>query len=393
MPPIRMICLIMRAPFRFIAVSCGVLVLSAFVASLSAQLPTGKTGPRPTQPQPTSPKAGPVTKTGQGTQTGGQANIGAKSDLSQLPRADGSTPNIERPDIEPISEELQKILEEWEKKSALIKSLHGKHTRVVYNLVFEVEKLAEGKFYLQTPDKGRIDLVGLSPKKGEVSKRIGKSGKPFRLETDRAEKWICDGIEIKMVNEEEKSYEATDLPRHLRGTNIVNGPLPFLFGMKAEETKRRYKLELIPTKNYEVHTLRVVPRLRNDADNYQEAFVRLEKTRFLPTAVKLVDPTGNLETVYTFTIDGVNDVNNSNFITRIGKGLFGEDTDPFNPNLKKYKRVMPPQTSDTNAPPTGGTASRPGTTNVSRPASTGGQSPGVQQTSRSGLNSNGAPRK
>ena len=394
MPPIRMICLIMRAPFRFIAVPCGVLVLSAFVASLSAQQPTGKTVPRPTQPQPAPPKAGQISKTGQVTQTGGQPNIGAKADVSQLPRADGSTPNIERADIEePVSEELQKILVEWEKKSGLIKSLHGKHTRVVYNHVFEVEKLAEGKFYLQTPDKGRIDLVGLSPQKGEISKRIGASGKPFRLEADRAEKWICDGIEIKVVDEDAKSFESTDLPKHLRGTNIVNGPLPFLFGMKAEETKRRYKLELIPTKNLDVHTLRVVPRLRNDADNYKEAFVRLEKTRFLPTAVKLVDPTGNLETVYTFTILGVNNVNNSNIITRIGKELFGEDADPFNPNLKKYKRVLAPPTTDANTPPSGGVANRPGSTNASRPAGNGQPLPNTQQATRPGTSSVGTPRK
>lgn len=394
MPPIRMICLIMRAPFRFIAVLCGVLVLSAFVASLSAQQPTSKSAPRTTQPQPAPPQAGQIPKAGQVTQTGGQYNIDPKADVSKLPRADGSTPNIERADIEePVSEELQKILEEWEKKSALVKSIHGKHTRVVYNLVFEVEKHAEGKFYLQTPDKGRIDLVGLPPKKGDVSTRIGKSGKPFRLEADRAEKWICDGIEIKVVNDEEKNYESTELPKHLRGTNIVNGPLPFLFGMKAEETKRRYKLELIPTKNPEVHTLRIEPRLRNDADNYKTAFIRLEKTRFLPTGVILIDPTGNLETRYTFTILGVNDVNNANFLTRIGKGLFGEDADPFNPNLKKYKRVLAPTTTDANTPPSGSVANRPGTTNASRLAGNGQPLPNTQQATRPGTSSVGTPRK
>ncbi|MEK6258290.1 MAG: hypothetical protein AABP62_06680 [Planctomycetota bacterium] len=396
MPPIRMICLIMRAPFRFIAVPCGLLVLSAFVANLPAQQPTGKTAPRASQPQPAAAKTGQVPKTGPITQTGGQANIGAKADVSKLPRADGSTPNIERMDAEePVSAELQKILDEWEKKSALIKSLHGRHTRVVYNLVFEVEKLSEGKFYVETPDKGRIDLVGLSPQKGEVSKRLGKKGEPFQLVADRAEKWICDGIEIKMVNDAEKSYEVEDLPRHLRGTNIINGPLPFLFGMKAAEIKRRYHIELIPTKNIEVHTLRVVPRRLNDRDNYREAFVRLEKARFLPTAVKLVDPTGNLETVYTFTIarDGVNNVNNSNFISKMKELFGGEDNDPFHPNLKKYKRVLPPQTGDTTIVPASGTATRPGTTNTSRPGVNGQPLSNPQQATRPGTSSPGTSRK
>ena len=361
MPPIRMICLIMRAPFRFIAVPCGLLVLTAFVASLSAQQPTGMSPARPGKIQSTPPKVGPAPKAGPVAQSDGQYNIGAKADVSQLPRADGSTLNREPVEVEqPVSEELQRILDEWERKSALIKSLHGKHTRVVYNVVFEVEKRSEGKWYVETPDKGRIDLVGLSPQKGEVSKRIGKSGKLFRLAADRAEKWICDGIEIKMVNDEEKNYEVADLPKHLRGTNIINGPLPFLFGMKAAEIKRRYHIELIPTNNAEVHTLRIVPRRPNDQDNYQEAFIRLEKTRFLPTAVKLVDPTGNLETVYTFTILGVNNVNDANFLSKMA-GLFGAgDSDPFHPNLKKYKRVLPANQGNANAPAAGGAANRPG---------------------------------
>ena len=386
MPPIRMTCLIMRAPFRMIAVPCCLLLLSAFVASLPAQQPTGKAAPRSSQSQPAPPKAGQVPKAGPVTQTGGQYNIGPKTDVGQLRRADGSTPNIEPADVEePISEELQKILDEWEKKSALIKSLHGTHTRVVYNLVFEVEKLSEGKFYVETPDKGRIDLVGLPPKKGEVSKRLGKKGEPFRLVADRAEKWICDGLEVKMVNDDEKNYEVEDLPKHLRGTNIINGPLPFLFGMKAAEIKRRYHIELIPTKNTEVHTLRVVPRRLNDRDNYKEAFVRLDKARFLPTAVKLVDPTGNLETVYTFTILGVNNVNNSNFMSKMGE-LFGAgDSDPFHPNLKKYKRVLPPNQANANAPPAGGAANRPG--------ANGQALPNPQQATRPGTSSIGPSRK
>lgn len=387
----------MRAPFRSVAVPCSLLVLSVFVASLPAQQPAGKSSIRPIPPQTTAPKPGPASKSGPVTPAGGQANVRpqVQADLGKQPRVDGSIgPRGEPPAIEePVSEELQKILVEWEKKSALIKSLRGKHTRVVYNTVFEVEQLAEGKFYLQTPDKGRIDLIGKTPKKDEVSRRIGASGKRFRLEADQPQKWICDGLEIKVINEEEKSYEANDLPKHLRGTNIVNGPLPFLFGMKAEETKRRYKLKLLTTKNPNVHTLWVEPRLRNDADNYKEAYIQLDKSSFLPTAVKLVDPAGNLETVYTFTILGVNDVNNANFLVRIGKELFNEDADPFNPNLKKYKRVIPPQTTEANVIPTGGGTNRPGTTNTPRSTDSGRPATNSQQATRPGTSSIGPTRK
>lgn len=385
----------MRAPCRFVAVPSGILVLLVLVANLPAQQPVGKASTKSSEPKSGGSSGGQNPKGGPIIPASGQYNLGPKAGVNSLPRPDGSSPQANVEKVQPVSPELQKILEEWERKSSQIRSLHGTHTRTVYNIVFEVEKRSEGKWYVETPDKGRIDLIGTPPKKGEVSKRIGKSGKPFRIEADRAEKWICDGIEIKMVNDEDKSYEVADLPRHLRGTNIINGPLPFLFGMKAEEIKKRYLIELLETKNQDVHTLRVEPRRQNDQDNYKEAFVRLEKVRFLPMAVKLVDPTGNLETIYTFTIsrDGVNNVNSSNFMSKM-KDLFGgDDSDPFHPNLKKYKRVLPPQTAEGNVAPAGATGNRPGTSTTPRSGGTSQPAPNSQQTSKPGTTSLGPTRK
>lgn len=305
-------------------------MLSAFVASLSAQQPIGKATPRPAQPQPGQPKAGPATKAGQVVQVGGQANIGAKP-----PRPAGGTLVVQ-----PVSPELQEILDDWEQHSSQIKSLHGKHTRFVYNHVFEIEKRSNGTWYLETPDKGRIDLVGLPPQKKEVSRKIGKqSRKPYRIESDRQEMWICNGEEIVIVNGDEKTYEVAPVPPHLRGTNIVNGPLPFLFGMKAVDAQKRYELTLLENGKTSAK-IKIVPRFQSDQDNYKWAELFLDKARYLPTAVRLLDPTENLETVYLFEII---DVNNRSLKAKFWD-IFG-DSDPFHPDLKKkgYKLVLPAQ--------------------------------------------------
>lgn len=247
-------------------------------------------------------------------------------------------PQTEALRIEPLPPELEQLLKDWERESAKIKTLHGEHKRIVYNKVFEVQKNAEGQFYYEAPDKGRIDLSGIEPQKGEKSDRIGKeSGKPFRLEPELNTKWVCDGEYIKQFNDAEKTVETFDLPEELRGKNIIHGPLPFLFGMKAEEAKKRFELAFVnqddPKKNnQDVVWIKAKPRQVMDRDNFQEATIILDRKRFLPLAVRLIDPAGNLETVYTFSKKSLH-VNATKLIPAIFRN------DPFNPSTRGYKVI------------------------------------------------------
>ena len=236
-----------------------------------------------------------------------------------------------------ISKELEDLLRQWELKSSQIKSLRGTHKRTVYNKVFAEEKIAEGKFYVETPDKGRIDLVGIKPKPNEKSKRLDKIGVAFTVIADRAENWICTGNELVMVNDEAKTYEVAPLPEHLKGTNIINSPLPFLFGMKAADAKRRFKMILHESSTDKVALLIVQPKLASDLENYVEAFIMLERVNYLPTAVKMIDPSGSMETVYKFENVKIN--SNDGWI-----GIFAADKKPFQPDLVGwgYKLVVKP---------------------------------------------------
>jgi len=246
-------------------------------------------------------------------------------------------PPAERLRIEPLAPELEQILIEWEQESAKIKTLVGEHERIVYNSVFEVEKVAAGKFFYDSPDKGRIDIKGLEPKEGAVSKKTNpKTGQPYRLEADQETRWICTGKEIMNINDAEKSFEMFPLPEELQGTNIIHGPLPFLFGMKADEAKRRFEVAYVaendPRKNNEkVVWLTAKPRQDADKENFQLATIILDRKRYLPLAVKLLDPSGNLETVYTFKELHVNK-------REVIPPVFRND--PFHPTLRGYKMVQ-----------------------------------------------------
>lgn len=338
----------MNDTFRSLAAPLALALVTGSWSQLMAQ----QVRPKPTPAGGNPANTQPVRPTAQAV----PAQAGPKQNVVQAGVRAAAAPEI--PADTEVSEELQEFLDLWEEKSARIKTLQGQHTRTVYNLVFEVEKVADGKFYLETPDKGRIDVEGVKPSKDAKSARIGKSGKPFRIEEERGEKWICTGQEVIAINEEEKSYEIMPLPKEARGKNIVNSPLPFLFGMKADDAKRRYHITLKSNDpKTKVAVLVIVPRYESDRQNYQEAWVKLDTKTFLPLAVKLFDPSGSLETVYVFT--GVK-INPSNPVKEFFVG------DPYHPDLRRYTLFTAEKEGTSNVQTSSHTDSRGTTT---RPAS------------------------
>lgn len=250
-------------------------------------------------------------------------------------------PKAQELKVKPLPEELEQLLKDWERVSAKVERLVGQHKRIVYNKIFEVEKISEGQFYYEAPDKGRIDLVGIEPEKKSKSQRVNeKTGQAYRIEKDQQTRWICSGKEIMNINDEEKTIEVFPLPPELQGKNIIHGPLPFLFGMKAEEAKKRFELSFVdqddPNKNNEkVVWIKAVPRQMVDKDNFQEATIKLDRERFLPLAVRLVDPSGNLETVYIFSAKDLH-VNKQSLVPPIFRDK------PFQPRIpKNYKLIRP----------------------------------------------------
>lgn len=259
-------------------------------------------------------------------------------------------------DFNPNNPALNQILEQWELKTGKIQKLSGKHRRYVYDRVFEVETRADGVFYYEAPDKGRIDLEPTKIDPGEVSKRLGKTGKPYSLRPEVAEKWICDGQYVAQGIVQQKVYVKYEIRPEDRGRNIMDSPLPFLFGMPAEKAKERYFIRINQHTNQAQVWLDILPRRKDDRDNWAEAQVILDRRNFLPVAVKLIDVTGNRETVYAFSDLEVN--KKTSWIGRI----FG--TDPFDIDkvFKDYQQLQQDQAARTLLNP-----GQPGATPMQRP--------------------------
>ncbi len=314
--PLQMNCQLFSTPKSLLARAS--LTASLMLICLSGT--TNQAAAQSGQPRPRPQGNLPAKETDQ------RSNAIARTDAqSDYPDAEADA------DEEPLSPEMLQILRDWERFSSKIQKLHGRHQRLVYNKVFSVETRNIGLFYYEAPDHGRIDLVPAEIAKGEKSRRVNGEGNPFRPVPGNEERWVCNGREIIEINVEEKTYEVITLPEEMRGANIINGPLPFLFGMPAADANRRFRLKLL-SETAKQAKIQAIPRFQSDAASYAKATILLDKQTYLPSAVQLIDNTGNLETVYLFS----DLVINQNALASAVQKVFGKD--PFRPNLKDYTR-------------------------------------------------------
>ena len=96
------------------------------------------------------------------------------------------------------------------------------------------------------------------------------------------EHWVCDGKSVFEFNHKAKQLIETTLPPELRGKAIADGPLPFMFGAKAESIKNRYWIRQLEREGEQAPwRLEFVPKFRG-AD-YSRIRLSLDAARFLPT--------------------------------------------------------------------------------------------------------------
>lgn len=250
-------------------------------------------------------------------QTPGRArlNTPAAQPGGQPQQPADATPRVQRPGTElQMPKELEDLLIIWEQKSAKVNRLRGQIFRYKYDTVYSVETRARGAFFYQAPDMGRIDFAPGDLK--EASGMKDKNKQPFVVQADGKQKWVCTGKQVFVIDDDKQLYGKIDIPVQQQGKNIINGPLPFLFGMKAAQAKTRYHLNL-GSMHYpqgarlkqkdgrelvfppQVHVV-AVPKLEVDAREWSRAEVLLDASTFIPTAIKLFNPQGTMETVYKF---------------------------------------------------------------------------------------------
>lgn len=218
----------------------------------------------------------------------------------------------ERPFPEPSPQDQQyidQLLKVWEEKTAGIDRFSADFTRWEYDShapgVAELAKrlgrsdihIAAGKGVIrfQKPDKGLFRTDKYYKSTGNA----GANGDVELMEDKQnfGEYVICDGKNVWDYDRKEKICTRLELPPEMQGLGIMNSPLPFLFGVRAEEIKERYWVRAIPPGNQpngqpytDRYAVEAYPKYPVDAVNYHHVQIVLDREQFLPFAMILYMP-------------------------------------------------------------------------------------------------------
>jgi len=195
-------------------------------------------------------------------------------------------------------QQLDRVLLFWEKSSNHVKTFRADFRRWEYNPALADPQKQDpnlpiseddGELRFQAPDKGLFSI-----EKGP-----------------RAEKWVCDGKSLFQYDFRTQKVYEYKLPPEAQGRGITNGPMPFLFGAKAEQLKARYWVRIItPPEAKNQIWLEAYPKQLADAQDFQkvEIILSIGKDDLMPTAIQIYLPGGRARTVYTLSNIKVNQV-------------------------------------------------------------------------------------
>ena len=190
--------------------------------------------------------------------------------------------------------EMNALLDEWEKQSKQITSLDVEFERVDKAQAWG-DQYFKGRAMLKSPDLACLEFTKI---KLDANRKpimaVSKDGKPARaVDADPTERIVCTGKEVLQYTWDDRKIYVFPLDRQLRLKTLQQGPLPFLFNMKAAEAKQRYSMTLT-NQNAKEYLIEIIPRMQIDQESFRLAFLWLSKETFLPNQLRLY-PVGSKE--------------------------------------------------------------------------------------------------
>ena len=173
------------------------------------------------------------------------------------------------------------LLARWERQAAGARTIVARFSRVDRSPDWKTETRYSGRVVLMSPNRARLELT-----------RAGRrDGKGFD------ERVICTGREVyRYAAATRQVFIAAVDPT--RRDLVDAGPVSLLFGLKAEEVKRRYRLSLLRDDRRR-SVLRLIPRQSIDRGRFAWADVALARSTAEPEAIRLVAANGKDTETYT----------------------------------------------------------------------------------------------
>ena len=196
----------------------------------------------------------------------------------------------------PLSEaaqaQLQIVLKKWETQSQAMKTLECRFMRWHYDNFAAPANVpaskAEGIIKYATPDKGLfrteqlVFYAGIDPQ---------NKGPIFKPQTNQfGEYWVCNGTDLIEFDRSKQECTIQTLPENMRGKNIVNGPLPFVFNLDAKQIQERYWVRQVASPNPGIIVVEAWPKLQDLRAQYKLVQIALEEATYQPHALLMYAP-------------------------------------------------------------------------------------------------------
>ena len=198
---------------------------------------------------------------------------------------------------------LDRLLAAWEARNAQVKTWSCEFYKWEYNAFGPVgagvDRLAfaesTGEIKYAMPDKGLFRVKESKQWNAQTSRYEQRPG-------DTGEHWVCNGTSIYEFRHGDRQLRETRLPPELRGKAISEGPLPFVFGAKADTLKKRYAMRILPTPGggSDQVWLEALPRTQADAANFSKVELILSARDLMPFAIRIYKPGGQDQDVFQF---------------------------------------------------------------------------------------------
>ncbi len=215
-----------------------------------------------------------------------------------------------------LAAKMKALLKDWEARSAQLMSLDVQITRVDKGVAWGEEQF-EGRAILKSPNFAWLDF-------SKVDK-----GDPKKPKLVHEERIICTGSEVWQYISPKKQIFVFTLDRQNQKRALEEGPLPFLFNMKAAAAEARYNMSLLK-EEVDHWVIAVEPKLEVDQEAFSMAFLKLKKDTYLPDRIRLISPNGKDSKEFFIRKAIQNgDVKNENFV---GKPMAKPWTLVRNPN-------------------------------------------------------------
>jgi TIGR03009 family protein len=189
----------------------------------------------------------------------------------------GGAPSIGQQPAElpgpPNSNQLDALLRRWEQQMTSVQTIVAQCRRTSVDKTFQGTEVFEGTAKYMKPNLAMLEMQ----KQGNAQ---------------IFEKYICTGTFLYEYVPQGKVIRVHELPTPKPGQVADDNFLSFLFGMRAEEAKRRYDLKLVSADQWYFYIL-ILPRFPADKADFHQARLVLNKQTFLPRELWFEQPNGN----------------------------------------------------------------------------------------------------